>query len=883
MTETPAQGATTQTIRNGPAYENFLSALRALVEFTFLQKPGYRILGNWLIPPSTDDQGQDGFRLLLPCIYTPSPCRGMFKLNVNLAANGELYIAPERNTSTMLQPVSSLQPPAEGTLLFLSPSGTRAEFICILPSTSQTSAVLQKIRTTTGLEAKFPLMRVRLTSSGVDTFWPLNLSFQQCTSRSFNSLDNADYFNLKDGVSSAIKLISDVLTYKPPPAPSPAILPSVAAHVTPSGAYHTPPDGLTRTKPVTVTAQTPTINQSAQEDWIASTKDDDDVWPSVSNARDEDEAFVFDEKFDLEEEDFDFFDDEPNGEIDETLENLVSELRPREDRRTVVELELKAQDMEEVKLEMPSSPPQEHESQMVLSPPHSPLRILPSPPPSKRGSFPRVWDHVRFSGNLERLQEKYGRGGKYWCDDLNENAREDDSMSESSSEDERIDAMATNPRKRKRDSHDDEKSLSVPVNGATTGIQNLDSDTISAMTRAIDDNFLLLQSSRDDFIKPMPKTYEKKGSYTNNLDLDEFAALAETVATQAAWDGLGSINNEMEQHTISIDDFKSVISDIWGVDAANNPSLKELTEVTDVVPSDEEDSPQMKTPRMKPVRLSHSQSSSTLSLYNIEQTQSIYPIPAPPFLVHRIVNRVHPTPNHTQRLSIGLPALRFWEKFSFSPVAGEKDVQCYVVHPDSDGMATAAETFLSEIQTAWESCGMGKFERGKVSEGGKDGMVAISIPPNAEEETYLTAYQDALVNFGAFSFLSVRLMIAHGLSKFPNTWLKNILVLMVNPFSNGSAVIPLCRAFLGFKTAYFAGVDNPATVPTSHVALQIVPVKMIASKEGILMRGLEFQSFMRRLYDLCEVMEATPTTNPKPTVPRHSKRLLKCSHDLVTF
>jgi len=882
MTETPAQGATIQTIRNGPAHENFLSAVRALVEFTFLQKHGYQILGHWLIPPSTDDQGQDGFRLLLPCIHTTSPCRGMFKLNVNLAANGQLYIAPERNASMPLQPVNSAQPPTEGTLLFLSPSGACSEFISILPSTSQTSAVLQKIRMTTGLEAKFPLMRVRLISSGVDTLWPVNLSFQRCKPRSLSSLDATDYFNLKDGVSSAVKLISDVLTYKPPPAPSPAIPPSVAAHVTPSGAYHTPPDGLTRTKPVSVTAQTPTINQNAQEDWITSTKDDDDAWPPVGNARDEDEAFMFDDGFDIQEEDFDFFDDEPSGEIDETLDNLVSEPRPQEDRKTGMEPEPRAHPMEEVKLEKPSSPPQEHESQMVLSPPYSPLRILPSPPPSKRGSFPRVWDHVRLSGNLDKLQEKYRRGGKYWCDDLDENALKDDSMSESSSEEEGINVMATNQRKRKRDGDDEEKSPSVAVNGATTGIQHLDSDSISTMTRAIDENFLLLQSSGDDFIKPIPNTNEKRSSYTSNLDPNELAALAEIVATQVAWDGLGSITNETEQHTISIDDFNSVISDIWGVDAANNPSLKELTEVSDIVASDEEDS-QMKTPRMKPVRSSHIQSSSTFSLSNIEQTQSIYPIPTPSFLVHRIVNRVPPTPNHTQRLSVGPPALRFWEKFSFSPVAGEKDVQCYAIHPDCDGMAAAAETFLSEIQTAWESCGMGKFERGKVSEGGKDGMVAISIPPNAEEETYLTAYQDALVNFGAFSFLSVRLMIAHGLSKFPNTWLKNILVLMVNPFSNGSAVIPLCRAFLGFKTAYFAGVDNPATVPTSHVALQIVPVKMIASKEGILMRGLEFQSFMRRLYDLCEVMEATPTTNPKPTVPRHSKPLLKCSHDLVTF
>ena len=94
----------------------------------------------------------------------------------------------------------------------------------------------------------------------------------------------------------------------------------------------------------------------------------------------------------------------------------------------------------------------------------------------------------------------------------------------------------------------------------------------------------------------------------------------------------------------------------------------------------------------------------------------------------------------------------------------------------------------------------------------------------------------------------------------PNSWLKNIVLLVVNPFASGSAVIPLCRAFLSFKTAFFEGVDNPSLVPPSNVALQIVPVAMVVQKEGVVMRGLEFHSFLRGLYDRCEVMENTVAT-----------------------
>lgn len=105
---------------------------------------------------------------------------------------------------------------------------------------------------------------------------------------------------------------------------------------------------------------------------------------------------------------------------------------------------------------------------------------------------------------------------------------------------------------------------------------------------------------------------------------------------------------------------------------------------------------------------------------------------------------------------------------------------------------------------------------------------------------------------------------------------------MINPFTNGSAVIPLCRAFLSFKTAYFKGVDNPALIPASNVALQIVPVGMVARKEGVLMRGLEFQAFLRGLYDRCEVMENTAATNTKPAVLLHKILLIIVANSRVS-
>jgi hypothetical protein len=748
----PPQTTGSPTLRNGAAHEHFLSSVRALAEFRFLQLPGYAILGSWLVPPSLDDLYNDELRSLLPALHTPTPRRDIFRLSVNLGANGELYITPERNATVAIQPLITAQPPSEGTLVFLSPSGHAAEFISVLPSSPQTSSVLQKIRLGTTLEARFPLIRVRLVS-GVETLWPMNLSFQRASTRKLAPPDSMDYFTFRDGVSSAVKLIADALVYKPPPAPSPAIPPSVVAHVTPSGVYNTPPDGVARSKPLAMAAQTPNVSHAIQEDWTAPIKEED-AWTAVGDTRADDEDFTFgglEDGFDVREEDFNFFDDEPSGEFD-AEDTEIPEISVPEEPPPMVSEE-PTQPMEDIKVEKSASPTPVVEEQFVLSPPMSPLRILPSPPPTSRGSMPRVWDHVRLSGNLERVQDKYRRGGKYWCDDLDEDAVTDDSSSTSSSDDERMDVVA-NPRKRKREDEDDLSKHRLPN---IPGVLILDNDVTSSMVRAIDENLLLLHGLRNDLFVPNPRSDEKVVDYANGLDHDGFNALVEIVASQVCWDGLGPNDHSSDRSNLAMDDITKVVSTIWGDDTMNNLGLKEWTEVTDNSPSfDEDDSPQTKTPRMKATKSPHAQNSISL-MSNIEQTQSIYPIPSPAFLVHRIVHRNDPAPDHLQRLSVAPPALRFWDKLSMSPVAGVKDVRCYVVHPDSEGMKTAVDMFLAELQTTWESSGMGKFERGKVHEGGRDGMIPISVPRGADEEVCLAGYQDALVNFGmTTSFANLR-------------------------------------------------------------------------------------------------------------------------------
>ena len=146
LDENPPQSANTQSLRNGAAHEHFLSAVRALAEFQFLQLPGYSVLGNWLIPPSTDDIGDDDFRSLLPALSSPLTRREMFKLAVNLTAGGDLYFAPVCHADNAFLILNAAQSPVEGTTIFLSPSGHAAEFVSVLPSTSQISSVLQKIQ-----------------------------------------------------------------------------------------------------------------------------------------------------------------------------------------------------------------------------------------------------------------------------------------------------------------------------------------------------------------------------------------------------------------------------------------------------------------------------------------------------------------------------------------------------------------------------------------------------------------------------------------------------------------------------------------------------------------------------------------------------------------
>lgn len=694
-----------------------------------------------MVTPPEVDTGSEEFRALLPALRSPKSGRDLFKLNINLAANGDLYISPERNAHISVQELDLSQLPAEGTTIFLSPSGKQAEFLSVLPSISQTSPMLQKIRASISLKATFPFARIRL-AGGPETLWPLNLCFQRYPSYD-SAINGLDYFTFKDGMSSATKLVSDALTYKPPPAPSPAIPPAVAAHVTPSGVYHTPPDGATRTKQTTAQEPTPAITQTTQDEWSAPVQDG--YWPPVNESRDDDD-FGFggmDDGFELGDEDFKFFDDGPTGDFETEELNMAEVTVPQEQVPSTVE-EI-AQPMEDVKLEKPPSPPATLEEAQVLSPPYSPLRILPSPPPTRRGTIPRIWDHVRLSGDLDKIRDKYSRGGKYWCEDLEENALTDDTMSTSGSDDEDRDRMTPNPRKRKRD--DEDEDLGHKLGNGYPGTQSLDSDLIFSMLRIAEEQLLMANSAQDDLFAQSGKT-DRKSDYASEMDLKTFMSLVDIVANQVSWDALEISEPARKQQELPLSDLKSVISNIWGDDAPSNPCLKEWTEANDQLPtSEEEDSPQMKTPKMRARKSSISQNNSYSLVNNIEQTQSLYPINSPSFLVHRIISRNPPAPNHMQRLSVLPPALRFWEKFAFTPVSGEKHVRCYVVHLESEGMSTAVDSFLSELQVAWEGCGMGKFERGKVKDG-RDGMLAVNIPYTLEEESCTAAYHEALVNLG---------------------------------------------------------------------------------------------------------------------------------------
>jgi hypothetical protein len=738
--ESPPQNGSTQSLRNGAAHGNFLHAVRNLATFNFLQLPGYGLLGSWLVAPAQVDIGSEEFHALLPALQSPVCGRSLFKLSVNLAANGDLYIAPERNISLSILELSISQLPPEGTTIFLSPSGRQAEFISLLPSTSPITSVLQKIRTATSLKASFPFARIRL-ANGVETLWPASLCFQHYSTNDISSMSGLDYFTFKDGMSSATKLVSDALTYKPPPAPSPAILPAVAAHVTPSGVYHTPPDGATRSKPTTTQEPTPAVTHTTQDEWSAPVQDG--YWPPVNDSRDDDEFGLgpMDDGFDVREEDFNFFDDEPSGEFDAEETTVAEDAGQDELAKDAVEV--LAQVMEDVKPEQHPSP-KILEGPQILSPPYSPLRILPSPPPTRRGTIPRTWDHVRLSWDLDKIRDKYSRGGKYWVEDLDETAITDDSMSTTTSDEEDRDRMTPNPRKRKRD--DDEETEQKLGNGYS-GIRSLDSDDLVPMVRAVEEHLLSANAVRDDLLAPATKA-DRRLDYASEMDLRTFMSLVDVVTNQVSWNGLEVPPTVAKEQELPLSDLKSVISSIWGVDAPSNPVLKEWTETNDQLAAfDEEDSPQLKTPKMRARKSSLSQSNNFSLINTLEQSQSLYPISSPSFLVHRIISRNPPAPNHVQRLSVLQPALRFWEKFAFSPVSGEKHVRCYVIHLDSEGICNAVDCFLSELQTAWEGCGMGKFERGKVKDG-KDGMVAVHIPIAVDEESCAGAFQEALVSLG---------------------------------------------------------------------------------------------------------------------------------------
>lgn len=218
----------------------------------------------------------------------------------------------------------------------------------------------------------------------------------------------------------------------------------------------------------------------------------------------------------------------------------------------------------------------------------------------------------------------------------------------------------------------------------------------------------------------------------------------------------------------------------------------------------------------------------------------IFPIPPPFFRVRRGPDTYEMLP----------PALEFWETLSLAPSNGAKDIRAFCVLPVNEDLQKLADSFLSELGSAYESCKLGSHIHVRnVSEDAElddyeDGLASVEIPSDAEEnlEAAIRAYSNVCDDLGIF--LS---SIGHLEPE------RTIVVYMLNPFRHPRAVQYLCACFRRLQKAYRDHAPKAQrNSRRSDIIVQIIPVGLVAVDGTLVsLNAKQLSLLAKEVYDRC--------------------------------
>ena len=205
------------------------------------------------------------------------------------------------------------------------------------------------------------------------------------------------------------------------------------------------------------------------------------------------------------------------------------------------------------------------------------------------------------------------------------------------------------------------------------------------------------------------------------------------------------------------------------------------------------------------------------------------------------------------------PAIPFWETLGLGPCSPPKNVVAFGIYPSSEALTPCVESFLMNMQLAYDSCKLGNHTRVDTVAEYTGGLVPCKISGSASTRTAFKALRDTCVQ------LSKALATKHAqMRDKDDSKIDAFVIYMIDPFQQASAIWELCSAFWSLFQSYQQGpLARSDQVQKPDLVLQVVPIKYIASFETpVILDASVYANLAREVYDRCP--PSTPSEDRLP-------------------
>ncbi|KAL2829809.1 mediator complex subunit 13 C-terminal-domain-containing protein [Aspergillus cavernicola] len=193
------------------------------------------------------------------------------------------------------------------------------------------------------------------------------------------------------------------------------------------------------------------------------------------------------------------------------------------------------------------------------------------------------------------------------------------------------------------------------------------------------------------------------------------------------------------------------------------------------------------------------------------------------------------------------PAVSFWETFGLEPVHGPKDIMAYCIHPPV--AARAADAFLERLSLLYSSCNLGSHTRGDNSDAFDKGLGGWDVTSSKQSSQHRAMQQLKII----CEELGTALLNAPAHKD-------NIVVYILNPFSNAASLVDICAAFWSLLQKFAAGADKQHAKQLDEVVLQIIPIDFVTSAESLVVRPqTDYLNLALEVYSRCAARQIQAT------------------------